>query len=42
MNIGIVGAGNIGGTLGRKWAEAGHDVTFGVRHPDEQDSQLAG
>ncbi len=34
MNIGIVGVGNIGGTLGRKWAEAGHDVTFGVRHPD--------
>ena len=36
MNIGIVGAGNIGGTLGRKWAEAGHDVTFGVRHPESK------
>ncbi len=35
MNIGIVGAGKIGGTLGRKWANAGHEVTFGVRHPED-------
>lgn len=33
MKIGIVGAGNIGGTLGRHWVKAGHDVTFGVRNP---------
>ncbi len=33
MNITILGAGNIGGTLGRKWAESGHSVTFGVRNP---------
>jgi len=31
MRIGILGSGNIGGTLGRKWAQAGHDVVFGVR-----------
>jgi len=31
MNIGIIGAGNIGGTLGRLWIEAGHSVRFGVR-----------
>lgn len=31
MNIGIIGYGNVGGTLGRRWAEIGHDVTFGVR-----------
>ena len=24
----VVGAGNIGGTLGRKWAGAGHQVAF--------------
>ena len=33
MNIAIIGAGNIGGTLGRKWAQLGHQVTFGVREP---------
>ena len=31
MKIGILGSGNIGGTLGRKWAKAGHEVVFGVR-----------
>lgn len=31
MKIGILGSGNIGGTLGKKWAQAGHDVVFGVR-----------
>lgn len=33
MKIGIIGAGKIGGTLGRKWAAAGHQITFGVRDP---------
>ena len=33
MNIAIIGAGNIGGTLGRKWALAGNQVVFGVRNP---------
>src|SRR6185503_9696166 len=33
MRIGILGAGNVGGTLGRRLAEAGHDVAFGVRQP---------
>jgi predicted dinucleotide-binding enzyme len=31
MNIAVLGTGNIGGTLGRKWASAGHDVVYGVR-----------
>jgi predicted dinucleotide-binding enzyme len=26
MRIGIIGAGNIGGTLARRWAEVGHEV----------------
>jgi predicted dinucleotide-binding enzyme len=31
MKIAILGAGNIGRTLGVKWAAAGHEVVFGVR-----------
>ena len=31
MKIAIIGAGNVGGTLGKGWAKAGHDVAFGVR-----------
>ena len=31
MRIAVIGAGHVGGTLGRRWAEAGHEVTFGVR-----------
>ncbi|MEM7736434.1 MAG: NAD(P)-binding domain-containing protein [Deinococcota bacterium] len=31
MKIAVIGAGNIGGTLGRRWLEQGHSVTFGVR-----------
>ncbi len=34
MRIAILGAGNVGGTLGRRWAEAGHEVRFGVRRPE--------
>jgi len=33
VKIGIIGAGNIGGTLGRAWAAKGHEVVFGVRDP---------
>lgn len=32
MKIAVVGAGNVGGTLGKGWAKKGHDVTFGVRN----------
>jgi predicted dinucleotide-binding enzyme len=39
MKISILGAGNVGGTLGRGWARKGHDVFFGVRRPDEADTQ---
>lgn len=34
MKIGIIGSGNIGGTLGRHWAEVGHQVMFSSRHPE--------
>jgi predicted dinucleotide-binding enzyme len=33
MKIAVIGAGNVGRTLGRRWSEAGHGVTFGVRDP---------
>ncbi|MEJ2302679.1 MAG: NAD(P)-binding domain-containing protein [Anaerolineales bacterium] len=33
MKIGVIGAGNIGGTIGKKWAEQGHEVIFGLRDP---------
>lgn len=33
MRIGIIGAGNVGGMLGKLWAARGHDVTFGMRDP---------
>lgn len=32
-SIAIIGAGNVGGTLGRAWLAAGHSVTYGLR-PD--------
>ncbi|MCK2052867.1 NAD(P)-binding domain-containing protein [Methylobacterium sp. 37f] len=32
--IGIIGAGNIGGTLGGLWAKAGHEVMLSSRHPE--------
>jgi len=36
MNIGIIGSGNVGGTLGKAWAGAGHKVKFGVRNPADE------
>jgi len=35
MRIGIIGAGRIGGAVGLEWAEAGHEVFFSSRNPDE-------
>jgi len=31
MKIAVIGTGSVGGTLGRRWAELGHTVCFGVR-----------
>jgi predicted dinucleotide-binding enzyme len=33
MRIAIIGAGNVGGSLGKGWVERGHAVSFGVRNP---------
>lgn len=35
MKIGIIGSGNIGGTLGRHWAKAEHEVMFSSRNPED-------
>ena len=35
MRIGIVGAGMIGSTVAKLWADAGHDVRLASRHPDD-------
>jgi NADPH-dependent F420 reductase len=37
MKIGILGSGNIGGNLGRRWSEKGHTIQFGVRDPNADD-----
>jgi hypothetical protein len=35
MRIGIIGAGMIGATLAKLWADAGHTVLIASRHPEE-------
>ncbi len=41
MKIGIIGAGNIGGSLGSRWAEGGHDVVYGARDPNSDKTKAA-
>ncbi|MET3287563.1 UNVERIFIED_CONTAM: putative dinucleotide-binding enzyme [Brevibacillus sp. OAP136] len=33
MKIASIGSGNMGGTLGKRWAASGHEVMFGSRDP---------
>lgn len=45
MNIGIIGSGNVGRSLGELWTKAGHHVMFSFsRHPErlEQMAQQIG
>jgi predicted dinucleotide-binding enzyme len=39
LRVAVLGAGHIGGTLGKKWAEAGHSVAFGVSNPNGDKAQ---
>jgi predicted dinucleotide-binding enzyme len=40
VRIAIIGAGNVGGTLGTAWAQkAGHEILFGVRNPTSEQTQ---
>src|ERR1700752_5059381 len=36
MRLAIIGAGSVGTTLGKAWQRRGHDVTYGVRNPDDE------
>src|SRR5262245_36442673 len=42
MKIGIVGSGQVGSTLGKRWAAAGHSVSFGSRNPDSAEMRALG
>jgi len=33
MKVAVIGAGNLGGTIGGAWEKAGHEVTYGLREP---------
>lgn len=37
MKIGIIGSGNVGGALGKRWAQNGHQVIFSSRHPQSEE-----
>ncbi len=39
MKIGIIGAGDVGGTLGKIWRQRNHEVMFGVRNLQSQNVQ---
>jgi hypothetical protein len=39
MNIAILGVGNIGGAVGKKWARAEHSVIFGTRDANSAKAQ---
>lgn len=41
MNIGIIGAGNMGAGLGKLWAKAGHQVVFSYSRDEEKLRELA-
>jgi 8-hydroxy-5-deazaflavin:NADPH oxidoreductase len=40
--IGVIGSGNIGGTIGGLWVKDGHKVLFSSRHPEELKDLVAG
>jgi predicted dinucleotide-binding enzyme len=42
MRIGIVGAGMIGSTLAKLWADANHEIVISSRHPNELESLVKG
>ncbi len=41
MRIGIIGSGQIGGSIGLRWAEAGHQILFSSRNPDQLEDLVA-
>lgn len=41
MRIAILGAGNVGGALGKSWARAGHAIAYGVPKPSDAKHRAA-
>jgi NADPH-dependent F420 reductase len=41
MRIAVIGAGSVGSSLGARWAQAGHEIMFGVRDPQSDNTQKA-
>ena len=41
MKIAVIGAGSVGGTLGRRWAELGHSVCVGIRDVADADAKAS-
>jgi len=39
MEIGILGCGIVGGTLGTRWRQHGHELLFGLRNPSDAKAQ---
>jgi predicted dinucleotide-binding enzyme len=37
MKIGLLGGGSVGEALGVAWAKQGHEILFGVGHPDSEE-----
>src|SRR6266700_388337 len=41
MRVAVIGAGNVGGTIGEKWAAAGRHVAYGLRDPSRRPGALS-
>jgi 8-hydroxy-5-deazaflavin:NADPH oxidoreductase len=41
MRIGVIGAGMIGATVAKLWADAGHDIKIASRHPEQLEPLVA-
>ena len=41
MNVGVIGAGRVGSTLGKGFSKAGHDVRYGLRDPSKNPDALS-
>jgi 8-hydroxy-5-deazaflavin:NADPH oxidoreductase len=39
MKIAIIGTGSVGGALGRGWARCEHEVVYGSRHPEAEETR---
>jgi predicted dinucleotide-binding enzyme len=40
MKIAVLGAGNVGGTLGKAFASTGHNIFFGVPNSEDKKTKI--